>query len=112
MIEDNVVKENGSTVKENGSTVKENGSTVKEKGSIVEEDVSVDTGLRFFPEGLETVVFLSERDCIVPSKRIESVLQGGTKVYVMPKLDHGGFLFCEYWMDMVLQTLVEMGSKT
>jgi hypothetical protein len=28
----------------------------------------------------------------------------------MPELDHGGFLFDNYWLDMVLNTLIQMDS--
>lgn len=69
--------------------------------------------LRFFPKELSTVVFLSEQDCIVPTARIHSVLDeeaDNFKVRVMPKLDHGGFLFEEYWLDTVLETLVRVGA--
>ena len=67
--------------------------------------------VRFFPRALATRVFLSERDCIVPTKRIAGLLgekDGNVEVSVMPELDHGGFLFCHYWLDRVLTTLVEM----
>jgi len=73
-----------------------------------------DGDVRFFPSDLETVVFLSEKDCIVPTARICEFLggkKGNVNVQLMPKLDHGGFLFDDYWLDMVLKTLVELDSK-
>lgn len=69
--------------------------------------------MRFFPEDLETVVFLSEKDCIVPTGRISDFLtrkRVNAVVHVMPELDHGGFLFDDYWSDMVLNTLVQMNT--
>ena len=70
-----------------------------------------DGDVRFFPRGLEAVVFLSEKDCIVPTARIYQFLggKGGhVDVQLMPNLDHGGFLLDDYWMDVVLKTLVEL----
>jgi pimeloyl-ACP methyl ester carboxylesterase len=71
--------------------------------------------IQFFPKELETVVFLSERDCIVPTSRILEFLKNGSKgnldVRVMPKLDHGGFLFDEHWSNTILTTLVELDTK-
>jgi len=72
-----------------------------------------DGEVRFFPHDLETVVFLAEKDCIVPTGRIYDFLtkkRVNVAVHVMPELDHGGFLFDNYWLDMVLNTLVQMDS--
>jgi hypothetical protein len=69
--------------------------------------------IEFFPTGLETAVFLSEKDCIVPTLRIREFLKrgrGNVGVYLMPKLDHGGFLFNEYWSNIILTTLIELGT--
>jgi pimeloyl-ACP methyl ester carboxylesterase len=67
----------------------------------------------FFPSDLGTVVFLAEKDCIVPSVRINKFLKGTKNVDVklMPKLDHGGFLFDKYWLNMVLTTLIELEPR-
>jgi pimeloyl-ACP methyl ester carboxylesterase len=73
-----------------------------------------DGDVRFFPPDLKTVLFLSEKDCIVPTARICEFLggkKGNVDVQVMPQLDHGGFLFDDYWSDIVLKTLVELDSK-
>ena len=73
-----------------------------------------DESIQFFPKHLETVVFLSERDCIVPTSRICEFLRGATPnvdVHIMPNLDHGGFLFDGYWLNMVLTTLVELDTR-
>lgn len=73
--------------------------------------------IHFFPHELKTVVFLSERDCIVPTRRICEFLESGSgkrenvDVHVMPKLDHGGFLLDAYWLNMVLTTLVELDTR-
>lgn len=70
-----------------------------------------DGEVRFFPEELETVVFLSEKDCIVPTGKICDFLtrkRMNVAIHVMPELDHGGFLFNDYWSEMVLDTLVQM----
>ena len=64
--------------------------------------------VRFFPRGMESRVFLSERDCIVPTRLILEFLGRKGGVEVMKGLDHGGFLFNEYWLDGVLQALIEM----
>ena len=72
-----------------------------------------DGEVRFFPQDLETVVFLAEKDCIVPTGRIYDFLTKkrlNVAVHVMPELDHGGFLFDNYWLDMVLNTLIQMDS--
>jgi hypothetical protein len=129
MIDDDVVKPgqrlkdngghakiNGTQSKSNGMQSKANGRRTKSGGKRSVESVSlvpdVERSARFFPRELKTVVFLSERDCIVPTKRIVGFMgkAEGVHVHVMPKLDHGGFLFCEYWLDRVLRTLIEMGE--
>ena len=75
-------------------------------------EVDSTTSAGFFPQGLLATIFLSERDCIVPSARIVEVLRRGNKdnvdVYMMPKLDHGEFVFHETWLDKVVHTLVEL----
>jgi len=75
--------------------------------------IAGDGELRFFPEELETVVFLSEKDCIVPTRRIHDFVRRErmkVAVHVMPELDHGGFLFNGYWLDTVLNTLIQMDT--
>jgi len=75
-------------------------------------EVNSTTSSGFFPQGLPATIFLSERDCIVPSARIVEVLTRGKKdnvdVYMMPKLDHGEFVFDETWLDKVVHALVEL----
>jgi pimeloyl-ACP methyl ester carboxylesterase len=70
------------------------------------------TYVRFFPASLPTAIFLSEKDCIVPSARIAEVLGEGRKenvdVYVMPRLDHGGFAFHNHWLEKSVNTLVKI----
>jgi pimeloyl-ACP methyl ester carboxylesterase len=69
----------------------------------------------FFPGKWPVAVFLSERDCIVPTARIQRFLgataKDGVELHIMPGLDHGGFLFSEYWLDIVLGTLIGMDSS-
>jgi hypothetical protein len=72
--------------------------------------------VRFFPKDIESRVFLSERDCIVPTKLILEFLNGdsedlGSGIRVMTELDHGGFLFQADWMDIVLRTVIGMEPK-
>jgi pimeloyl-ACP methyl ester carboxylesterase len=72
-----------------------------------------DGEMRFFPEELETVVFLSEKDCIVPTGKIYDFLtrnRMNVAIHIMPELDHGGFLFDNYWLDLVLDTFVQMNT--
>jgi len=73
------------------------------------------TGTRFFPQDLRAAIFLSERDCIVPSARIAQVIGQGKRdnvdVYVMPELDHGGFVFHDQWLEKVVQSLLEIDIK-
>ena len=74
----------------------------------------IDGDLRYFPQNLATAVFLSEKDCIVPTARICEFLageKGNVDVHLMPSLDHGGFLFDNYWLNMVLMKLVEIDSN-
>ena len=81
------------------------------------EAVSGEVG--FFPKEIESRVFLSERDCIVPTKLISEFLSGqsgdlGSDIRVMTvmtELDHGGFLFQADWMDIVLGAVVGMEPK-
>jgi len=78
------------------------------------EEVSGEVG--FFPKEIESRVFLSERDCIVPTRLILEFLSGesgdlGSNTRVMTELDHGGFLFQADWMDIVLRTVVGMEPK-
>jgi len=69
----------------------------------------------FFPKGLPATVFLSESDCIVPSARIAQVLgmekKDNVGVYVMPKLDHGEFVFHKNWLEKVVHTLLELDME-
>lgn len=55
-----------------------------------------------------TKVFLSERDNIVNSSRVLSYLhKHGVDCVMMPKLDHGWFLFKSAWQQQILDTVSE-----
>lgn len=81
---------------------------------MISDTECVRTGTRFFPRGLRAAIFLSERDCIVPSASIVQVMGQGKSdnvdVYVMPELDHGGFVFHDHWLERVVQSLLDIDT--
>lgn len=74
--------------------------------------IHIRDSLNFFPKGLWAAIFLAERDCKVPSARVVQVIRQGkndnVNIYVMPELDHGGFVLHNHWSEKVVHCLLEI----
>jgi len=70
--------------------------------------------LRYFLPHVSASIYLSKRDCIVPSARIAEFLgegrQGNMNVEVMEGLDHGAFLLDDYWLHRIANDFITISN--